>query len=76
MKQYAVAVISFFDNELKLEIIIATTARDAVLGHSVLDKAELKEWLDAMPDPETEHLAFGQFFFDTDMMAAVKEIEQ
>jgi Mg/Co/Ni transporter MgtE len=70
---YAVGVLSYFDNELKIEFVEAASIKEAVAGHSMLKSDDMSEWLEEMPD-DLETLK--EHFFNGDMAVDVKEIPE
>lgn len=67
MKKYAVAFISFMDNELKIQFIVAASEKDAIKS-LYPDYVEEDEW------DEFSIEDIKQRFFDCDSMVDVKEV--
>lgn len=73
MKKFAVGYISFFDNDLVVDIVEAEDIKSAILSHKKLktDDKDFAEWINNMPDSlediQTE-------FFNSDQGIDVKEI--
>lgn len=67
MKKYAVAFISFMDNELKIQFIVAASEKDAIksLYHDYLEDDEWELYTIQ---------EIKQRFFDSDGMVDVKEV--
>ncbi len=75
MKRYVVAYVTFFDNELTLETVEASTPCEAVRKHSKLvdinDKFRDESW-DELKDMSSDELQ--GWFFDYDILVAALEI--
>lgn len=50
MNKYAVAYISFFENNLKIEIIECDSIKNAIKKHSYLQADDLQDWINNMSD--------------------------
>lgn len=76
MKKFAVAFISFMDNELTIEFHEANTWLEALSKHSKIDAAWFKELVepDGEPDSNVDLKDAKQWAFDADSMIDVKEI--
>lgn len=73
MAKFAVSYISFFDNDLKIEVVEADTAKAAVMISFEGDIAHVFDYVDNYPSC-TELEAAKRNAFDTDMMFEVIEI--
>ena len=69
-KKFAVGVISFFDNELNIQIIESSTWQDALLKHSSID---VELWNYLLDDGESLEDVKRQAF-NSNMMIDIVEI--
>lgn len=69
-KKFAVGVISFFDNELNIQIIESSTWQDALLNHSRID---VELWNYLLDDGESLEDVKRQSF-NSNMMIDIVEI--
>lgn len=69
-KKFAVGVISFFDNELNIQIIESSTWQDALLNHSRID---VELWNYLLDDGESLEDVKRQAF-NSNMMIDIVEI--
>ena len=69
MKKWAVAFISFFDNELTIEFVDAEHWMGAIVKHSKIDLG----WYEEIDHTDTLEQV-KQWAFDADTMIDVKEI--
>ena len=76
MKTFVVGYMNFFDSDLILAKVEATNWQEAIVKHPHFLKPEHREgnarWLAEMPDTIEE---VKQFFFDSDAIVDVLELE-
>jgi hypothetical protein len=70
MKKYVVGYINFFDNELVIKIVEASTWQNAI-GAYFKDRQDLNDWLDELPATLEETKVY---FFDNDSAIDVVEL--
>jgi len=75
MKRFAVAYMTFMDNDLRIELHTADNWKEAILKYSSFSKEEyreqMQEWLSEMPDDKEE---MKEYFFNADSLLDVIEI--
>lgn len=76
MKTFAVAYVSFFENDLKLKICEAETWKEAIIllmieQGTVGNERETREWIDGLGD---DLKTVKEEFFDADCLVEVIEL--
>ena len=71
MKKFAVGFLSFFENDLIVEVVEADNWRDAIFKHTSLISDDMEEWIADMPEGLEE---IKEAMFNGEIAIDVKEI--